>query len=170
MLNNRIKWIMVLLVLFHITLACSKKEDTKTEGAKQETPKQETPAEQKSAMTGQSQEEAQTKTAGQEKESKTMAAGSPGTAEQSGTGATTSVGQGEEIYKQTCSSCHATGVAGAPKTGDAQAWSSRIAKGEEQMVQNAINGIGAKPPKGGNPSLSEEEIRAAVNYRIEQSR
>jgi cytochrome c5 len=165
MLNNRIKWIMVLLILFHITLACSKKEDTKTEGVKQETP-----AEQKSAMTGQSQEEAQTKTAGREKESKTMAAGSPGTAEQSGTGATTSVGQGEEIYKQTCSSFHATGVAGAPKTGDAQAWSSRIAKGEEQMVQNAINGIGAMPPKGGNPSLSEEEIRASVNYMIEQSR
>lgn len=157
MLNSRKRWIMVLMVLFLITLACSKKEETKTEGVKQET-KTETPAEQKNTMNGQPQEQTQTNAAGQAEEPKTMAGGStPG-------------GQGEEIYRQSCSSCHDTGVAGAPKTGDAEAWNSRIAKGEDMLVQNAINGIGSMPPKGGNSSLSDDQVRAAVNYMVEQSR
>jgi cytochrome c5 len=164
MLNSRTRWIVVLLVLFHVTLACSKKEETTTEGVRPETP-----AEQKSAITGQSPEQPQTKTAGPEEEPKTMAAESTTTVEQSGDGAPASGGQGKEIYQRTCSACHDTGVAGAPKTGDTEAWSSRIAKGEDLLVQNAVNGIGAMPPKGGDPSLSEEEVRAAVNYMIEQS-
>ena len=166
MLKSRMRWVVVLLVLFLITLACSKKEEeTGPEGTRQETP-----AEQKSAITGQSQEQSQAKSAGQEEEPKTMPAESTTTEEQSGTGATASGGQGKEIYQQTCSSCHETGVAGAPKIGDTEAWSSRVAKGEDLMVQNAVNGIGTMPPKGGDPSLSEEQIRAAVNYMIEQSR
>jgi cytochrome c5 len=166
MLNSRMKRVLVLLAIFLITLACSKKEETKTEGVKQETP-----AEQKSAMTGQSQEQPATETARQEEEQKTAPAeSSAGTSEQAGSETTAAGGQGKEVYQRTCSSCHETGVAGAPKAGDRQAWSSRLEKGEDQLVQNAINGIGAMPPKGGDPSLGEEEIRAAVNYMIEQSR
>jgi len=169
MLNSRKRWIMVLMVLFLITLACSKKEETKTEGVKQET-KTETPAEQKNTMTAQPQEQTQTNTAGQTEEPKTMAGGSSSTMEQPGSGGAAPGGQGEEIYSQSCASCHDTGVAGAPKTGDAEAWNSRIAKGEDMLVQNAINGIGSMPPKGGNSSLSDDQVRAAVNYMVEQSR
>ena len=167
MLNSRLKWIILLLVLFHIILACSKKEEETTA----ERTRQETPAEQKIAITGQSQGEPATGAANQEEGQVTEAV--PETeeqAEESGTETTASNGQGEEIYQQTCSSCHATGVAGAPKVGDTEAWRGLIEKGEDQLVQSAVNGIGAMPPKGGNPSLSEEEITAAVNYMIEQSR
>jgi len=79
-------------------------------------------------------------------------------------------GGGAEVYQAHCASCHAEGVAGAPKTGDKDAWSAKIAAGMEQLVQNAINGIGSMPAKGGNPNLSDEEVRAAVEYMVEQSR
>lgn len=162
MLNSRVKWVMALLVLFLITLSCSKKEEeTGDEGASQETP-----AEQKSTMIGQERERAGAET--EEVRTTEAAAGAAGMAEESGE--TASDRLGKEIYQRTCSACHDTGVAGAPKTGDTEAWNSRIAKGEDLMVKNAINGIGAMPPKGGNPSLSEEEVRAAVMYMIEQSR
>jgi cytochrome c5 len=77
---------------------------------------------------------------------------------------------GKAVYEKTCSACHATGVAGAPKVGDKAAWAEHIAEGIEHLVQVALKGEGAMPPKGGNPALSEEEVRAAVNYMIEQSR
>lgn len=77
---------------------------------------------------------------------------------------------GADVYQANCASCHAEGVAGAPKTGDKEAWSGMIASGIEQMVQNAITGIGTMPAKGGNPNLSDEDVRAAVEYMIEQSR
>lgn len=166
MLNSRLKWVVLLVVLFHIVLACSKRE----EETPAERPRAETPAEQKSAITGQSQGEPATEEASRAGEVTEAVSETERPAEESGTETAASNGQGEDIYQQTCSSCHATGVAGAPKVGDTEAWSSLIAKGEEQLVQSAVNGIGAMPPKGGNPSLSEEEITAAVNYMIDQSR
>ena len=75
----------------------------------------------------------------------------------------------EEVYAS-CSACHASGVAGAPITGDANAWSERIAKGMDTLYLNAVNGINAMPAKGGNASLSEENIRAAVDFMIDQSK
>jgi cytochrome c5 len=72
-------------------------------------------------------------------------------------------GAGEALFKQTCATCHATGVAGAPKLGDKAAWGPRIAQGIPTLVQNAIKGKNAMPPKGGS-SASEAEIRAAVEY------
>ena len=77
---------------------------------------------------------------------------------------------GAEVYKANCAVCHDAGVAGAPKTGDKGVWSGKIASGIDQMVQNTINGIGTMPAKGGNPNLSDEAVRAAVEYMIEQSR
>lgn len=77
---------------------------------------------------------------------------------------------GAEVYQSSCAACHAEGVAGAPKTGDKEFWSAKIAAGPDLLVQNAINGIGTMPAKGGNPNLSDEEVRAAVEYMIEQSR
>jgi cytochrome c5 len=77
---------------------------------------------------------------------------------------------GEAVYKQACAACHASGAAGAPKSGDKAAWAPRIKKGEEALVASALKGIGIMPPKGGNASLTEAQIRAAVAYQIKTNR
>ncbi|RPH65208.1 MAG: cytochrome c5 family protein [Burkholderiales bacterium] len=73
---------------------------------------------------------------------------------------------GKKIYDTTCMVCHATGVAGAPKFGDKAAWAPRIAAGEETLVKHSITGIRAMPPRGGNGSLSDDQVRAAVRYML----
>lgn len=78
--------------------------------------------------------------------------------------------QGKAVYEKTCGVCHATGVAGAPKLGDKAAWKEHIAHGLDHMAEIAIRGEGAMPPRGGNPKLSEAEVRAAVAYIMEKSR
>lgn len=77
--------------------------------------------------------------------------------------------EGESVYSSMCQACHVAGVAGAPKVGDAVAWAPRIALGEDALVQSVVNGKNAMPPKGGNPALSEEQIRAAVVYMISKT-
>ncbi len=84
--------------------------------------------------------------------------------------ATASLETGKTVYQATCSVCHDTGLAGAPKLGDKAAWSVHTAEGIEHLMHVAIHGEGGMPPKGGNPALSDEEVRAAVNYMLEQSR
>ncbi|MBO9536385.1 c-type cytochrome [Herbaspirillum sp.] len=76
---------------------------------------------------------------------------------------------GEDVFKSTCAACHAAGVAGAPKVGDAGAWKARIAEGYDQLVSHAINGLRAMPPKGGNPDLDDVEIQRTVVYMANQS-
>lgn len=71
---------------------------------------------------------------------------------------------GEQIYKGACAACHDAGMAGAPKLGDAGAWGPRIATGLDSLLHSALNGKGAMPPKGGNASLSEDEIKRTVVY------
>jgi len=73
---------------------------------------------------------------------------------------------GASIYASVCQACHATGAAGAPKTGDKAAWAPRIAKGIDALLQSALNGKGAMPPKGGAASLSEAELRSAVEHLV----
>lgn len=70
---------------------------------------------------------------------------------------------GKKLYETACISCHASGVANAPKFGDKAAWAPRIALGNEQLTKNVISGKGAMPPKGGS-TASEEEIKAAVVF------
>jgi cytochrome c5 len=72
---------------------------------------------------------------------------------------------GEALYKQTCFACHAAGVAGAPKFGDKAAWAPRIAQGVPVLLQSAIKGKNAMPPKGGS-SASDQDVRAAVEYMV----
>jgi cytochrome c5 len=72
-------------------------------------------------------------------------------------------GAGEALYKQVCMTCHATGIANAPKFGDKAAWAPRIQQGIPTLVQNAIKGKNAMPPKGGS-SAPDADIRAAVEY------
>ncbi len=79
-------------------------------------------------------------------------------------------GKGQEIYTASCSACHSTGVAGAPKPGDKAAWAPHIAKGSDVLVKNAITGINAMPPKGTCMTCSEADIAAAIDYMVSQSR
>jgi cytochrome c5 len=71
---------------------------------------------------------------------------------------------GEEVYKAVCSVCHGTGAAGAWKFGDKAAWAPHLKEGLDALAKNAINGIRAMPPRGGNPDLSDLEVTRAVVY------
>jgi cytochrome c5 len=77
---------------------------------------------------------------------------------------------GQQIYRQACAFCHDKGVAGAPKTGDAVAWNPRLAQGMEALYTASLRGKGAMPAKGGNPSLGDADVKAAVDYLVAQSR
>ena len=73
---------------------------------------------------------------------------------------------GVTIYNSVCMACHASGAAGAPKTGDKAAWAPRIAAGSASLLKNATNGKGAMPPRGGAADLSDAELKAAVTYMV----
>ncbi len=80
---------------------------------------------------------------------------------------------GKEIYDHLCTSCHTSGVAGAPKTGDKGMWSPRIAEGIDTLVKHAIDGYHGPdgnfmPPKGGNPALTDEQVTNAVHWIVDQ--
>ena len=72
---------------------------------------------------------------------------------------------GKAVYDKACVACHATGLANAPKLGDKAAWAPRLAQGMPVLVQSAIKGKGAMPPKGGS-TAPDAEIRAAVEYMV----
>jgi len=76
---------------------------------------------------------------------------------------------GEAVYKNSCFACHDSGVAGSPKVGDKDAWTSRIAAGSDILYESAIKGIGAMPAKGGNTSISDADVKAAVDYMAAKS-
>ena len=80
---------------------------------------------------------------------------------------------GEAVYNSGCLACHMTGVAGAPKVGDVEAWAPRIEQGIELLYERAIQGFqgatGVMPAKGGFAHLSDEDVMAAVNYMVSNS-
>jgi len=80
---------------------------------------------------------------------------------------------GEDVYNGTCFACHAVGAAGAPKIGDKADWGPRIAKGTDTLVQHAISGFqgekGIMPPKGGRVDLSDDAIKAAVEFMVSKA-
>jgi cytochrome c5 len=75
---------------------------------------------------------------------------------------------GQKIYQASCQACHVAGVAGAPKLGDKEAWAPRIAKGNDAMFLSVKNGLNVMPPKGTCMSCSDDELRAAMEYMVEQ--
>lgn len=81
------------------------------------------------------------------------------------------VDPGKATYGKICFACHDLGVGGAPKLGDAAAWAGRTEKGFEMVASNAINGFtgefGVMAAKGGLPSLSDDEVKAAVQYMLD---
>ena len=81
---------------------------------------------------------------------------------------------GQQVYQTTCVACHEAVIAGAPKLGDKSQWAKHVAKGLNTLYASALNGVqgsaGAMPAKGGNPALSNAEVRAAVDYMVAQSK
>jgi cytochrome c5 len=75
-------------------------------------------------------------------------------------------GKGKSIFDTTCMACHATGAAGAPKIGDKAAWAPRLKEGMPAVYGIAMKGKGAMPPKGGNATLSDADVKAAVDYMV----
>jgi cytochrome c5 len=76
---------------------------------------------------------------------------------------------GEEVVKAVCATCHQAGVAGAPKIGDKAAWAPHIKMGLAHLTEIAVKGKGAMPPKGGNASLTNDEVARAVAYMANQA-
>ena len=81
-----------------------------------------------------------------------------------------SAANGEGVYKGACIACHGAGIAGAPKAGDKAAWTPRIAQGKTTLYDHAIKGFqgkaGVMPAKGGNVSLIDADVQAAVDYMV----
>ena len=94
------------------------------------------------------------------------------------TNASISVGtfarDGAQVFNQSCAVCHASGIAGAPKLGDQVQWKSRLAKGTKLLYVSALEGMssttGVMPAKGGNTSLSDTEVKAAVDYIVAKAK
>src|SRR5258706_6480885 len=99
------------------------------------------------------------------------AAGSPqGAGEKVAAAAPAKAGDGKSTYDTTCAACHGTGAAGAPKLGDKAAWGARLKQGVAVLQDHAIKGKGAMPPKGGNMTLSDAAVKAAVDYMAAAAR
>lgn len=73
---------------------------------------------------------------------------------------------GKMIYDAVCMACHTSGLAGAPKL-EAADWSERMAVGVDGLVTSAINGKGAMPPRGGRADLSDEQVKATVEFMLQ---
>jgi cytochrome c5 len=73
---------------------------------------------------------------------------------------------GEKVYAASCASCHAAGVLGAPKAGDKAAWAPRLKQGKDTLYTHGLNGFKMMPPKGGNPGLKDDEVKAAIDFMV----
>lgn len=80
---------------------------------------------------------------------------------------------GEKVFKSTCGICHKSGLNGAPRMGNREDWEARLAQSKEVLYGRAINGYrgskGPMPSRGSNTSLSEAEVKAAVDYMVAHS-
>ncbi len=86
------------------------------------------------------------------------------------TAATPDPATGEKVYKSTCSICHRSGLGGAPRIGNKDNWEARLAQGREVLYDHAIHGYrgpkGSMPARGSNVRLSDDEVKAAVDYMV----
>lgn len=77
--------------------------------------------------------------------------------------------KGQQVVVEHCVVCHEHGLRGAPMIGRYDMWAPRTAKGEDVLLNNAINGLNMMPPRGGNPNLTNDEILYAVRYMLRLS-
>jgi cytochrome c5 len=81
---------------------------------------------------------------------------------------------GKTVYDASCAGCHDAGMMGAPKPGDKANWAPRIAKGIDVVNSNAVKGFtgkgGMMPAKGGNASLTDEQVTNATAYMVDKSK
>lgn len=77
---------------------------------------------------------------------------------------------GQKAYESTCVMCHGSPAVGAPVLGNKDDWAPRIAQGKDVLYTHALEGFtgqkGAMPARGGNPSLDDDKIKAAVDYMV----
>lgn len=77
---------------------------------------------------------------------------------------------GEKVFRSVCFMCHQTGAAGAPIAGNKDDWAPRVAQGKPTLYKHALEGFtgnkGTMPPRGGNPSLKDNEVEAAVDFMV----
>ncbi len=76
---------------------------------------------------------------------------------------------GEQVYRETCAACHATGVDKAPRFGDRKAWKPLIQEGQHVLTAHAWVGVRKMPPRGGRPELTLEEFSRAVAHMARAS-
>ena len=81
-------------------------------------------------------------------------------------GAAAGANRGEAVFNQLCTACHTAGVNGAPKFGDKAQWAPRIKQGMDTLYNSALRGKNLMPAKGGNASLSDADVKAAVDYMV----
>jgi len=81
---------------------------------------------------------------------------------------------GKSTYDSICVACHGSGLPGIPQLGDGAAWAPRIEQGNDTLYKHAISGFTGSsgipmPAKGGNPALSDDDVKAAVDYMVTNS-
>ncbi len=76
---------------------------------------------------------------------------------------------GQKVYEANCKMCHGGTIPGAPGVGKNDEWAPRIKQGKETLYKHALEGFNSMPAKGGNAGLSDDEVKAAVNYMANQS-
>jgi len=76
----------------------------------------------------------------------------------------------KKTYDARCASCHATGIANAPKFGDKAAWAPFIATGMDTMLAIAIKGKGAMPPKGGCMDCTDAQLKSTIQYMVDAAK
>ncbi len=79
-------------------------------------------------------------------------------------------GIGKTIYDNTCAGCHNSGVAGAPKLGNKADWAHVRKESLGDVFKHAINGFNAMPPKGGDTTLKDKDVKSTVKYMMEKSK
>lgn len=73
---------------------------------------------------------------------------------------------GKAVFDRVCYKCHRSGVDDAPKAGNKEAWAPRIAQGLPVLYKSVTEGKGAMDPRAGKPELTDEELRAGVDYMV----
>ena len=76
---------------------------------------------------------------------------------------------GEQVYSK-CQSCHDSGIMDAPKFGSLEDWTPRIESGIDNLLIVVIAGKGGMPPKGTCMDCSDDELKSAIQYMIDNAK